>query len=36
MGVNAFVTKPARFDDLRQVLLRIGEFWLDIAKVPPR
>jgi CheY-like chemotaxis protein len=35
LGVNAFVTKPVRFEDLRRILGRIGEFWLEIAESPP-
>lgn len=34
LGVNAFVTKPVRFEELRKVLARVGEFWLEIASSP--
>jgi CheY-like chemotaxis protein len=34
LGVNAFVTKPVRFEELRKVLSRVGEFWLEVASSP--
>ena len=34
LGVNAFVTKPVRFDELRKILARVGEFWFEIASSP--
>lgn len=36
LGVNAFVTKPVRFEELRIVLSRVGEFWLEVASSPQR
>lgn len=36
LGVNAFVTKPVTFDGLADAILRLGEFWFEIVKLPPR
>lgn len=35
LGVNAFVTKPVTFDGLADAILRLGEFWFEIVKLPP-
>jgi two-component system response regulator len=35
LGVNAFVTKPVDFDDLADAMEALGEFWFDLATLPP-
>ena len=35
LGVNAFVTKPVTFDALAEAMQSLGEFWFDLAKLPP-
>lgn len=35
LGVNAFVTKPVTFDGLAEAIMRLGEFWFEIVKLPP-
>lgn len=35
LGVNAFVTKPVRFDDFADAMEALGEFWFDFVKLPP-
>lgn len=35
LGVNAFVTKPVMFDALAGAMRSLGEFWFDLAKLPP-
>lgn len=35
LGVNAFVTKPVTFDELADAVQALGEFWFDLAKLPP-
>ena len=35
LGVNAFVTKPVTFDGLANAIMRLGEFWFEIVKLPP-
>jgi CheY-like chemotaxis protein len=34
LGVNAFVTKPVTFDGLVDAIQALGEFWLEIVKLP--
>ncbi len=36
LGVNAFVTKPVTFDGLANAIMRLGEFWFEIVKLPPK
>ena len=36
LGVNAFVTKPVTFDGLANAIMRLGEFWFEIVKLPPQ
>jgi CheY-like chemotaxis protein len=33
-GVNAFMTKPGRFDDFVELLRRFGDFWLGGVSLP--
>ena len=35
LGVNAFITKPVNFDDLADAMQALGEFWFDLATLPP-
>src|SRR5579872_5365936 len=35
LGVNAYVQKPVRFDEFRQIVKELGLFWLVINQVPP-
>lgn len=35
MGVNAFIQKPVDFDEFRQVIERVGMFWLAVNRAPP-
>jgi CheY-like chemotaxis protein len=34
LGVNAFITKPATFEDLRQVILSLRRFWFETVRLP--
>ncbi len=34
LGVNAYVQKPVRFDEFRQIVKELGLFWLVINQVP--
>lgn len=34
-GVNAFIQKPIDFDTFRQVIERVGMFWLAVNQAPP-
>jgi CheY-like chemotaxis protein len=33
-GVNAFVTKPGRYDEFVDLVSRLGAFWLTTARLP--
>jgi CheY-like chemotaxis protein len=35
-NANCYIAKPADLDHLIRVVQNIGEFWLDIVKLPPR
>lgn len=35
LGVNAYVTKPVTFEELVDAIQTIGEFWLEIVRLPP-
>jgi CheY-like chemotaxis protein len=35
LGVNSFVTKPMRFEDLVEVVRTLGRYWLEIVELPP-
>lgn len=35
LGGNAFITKPVRFDELADAVRALGEFWLNLVKLPP-
>ena len=34
LGVNSFVTKPLRFEDLVEVVRALGRYWLEIVELP--
>jgi CheY-like chemotaxis protein len=34
LGVNSFVTKPLKFDDLVEVVRALGRYWLEIVELP--
>lgn len=34
LGANAFITKPVTFDGLVEVMRSLGQFWLEIVKLP--
>lgn len=34
LGVNSFITKPVSFDSLVSVTAKLGDYWLDIVKLP--
>ncbi|HXT02069.1 MAG TPA: response regulator [Elusimicrobiota bacterium] len=36
LGVNAYIQKPVDFENFRQVVERIGMFWLVVNEPPPR
>lgn len=35
-NANCYIAKPVDLDQLIKVVQNIGEFWLDIVKLPPR
>ncbi|MGF1496760.1 MAG: response regulator [Elainellaceae cyanobacterium] len=35
LGVNSFIIKPVKFDQLVQVTKYIGRYWLEIGTLPP-
>ncbi|MCC7551912.1 MAG: response regulator [Methanobacterium sp.] len=35
-NANCYISKPTELNKLIQVIKNIGEFWLDIVKLPPR
>ncbi len=35
-NANCYIAKPTDLDNLIKVVQNIGEFWLDIVKLPPR
>jgi CheY-like chemotaxis protein len=35
LGANSFITKPASFDDLVNVLRWLERYWFDLVKLPP-
>lgn len=34
LGVSSFITKPILFDDLVKVMNTLGEYWVEIVKLP--
>jgi CheY-like chemotaxis protein len=34
LGVNSFITKPVKFDDLINVMQTLGEYWFEIVELP--
>jgi CheY-like chemotaxis protein len=35
-NANCYIPKPVEFDQLIRVIQNVGNFWLDIVKLPPR
>jgi CheY-like chemotaxis protein len=35
LGVNSFITKPATFDGLVEIMTTIGKYWFDTVAIPP-
>jgi Response regulator containing a CheY-like receiver domain and an HTH DNA-binding domain len=35
-NANCYIAKPGDLEQLIRVVQNIGEFWLDIVKLPPR
>jgi CheY-like chemotaxis protein len=35
LGVNSFVTKPVRFDELVAVMVALGRYWFEVVELPP-
>lgn len=35
LGVSSFITKPATFRGLVDVLHVVGQYWLDVVRLPP-
>jgi DNA-binding NarL/FixJ family response regulator len=36
LGANAYITKPSGLDEWTQAVATIREFWLSLARLPPR
>ncbi|MBI3548611.1 MAG: response regulator [Elusimicrobia bacterium] len=36
LGANCFIAKPVGLDSFLRIVLRIGEFWFGIARLPAR
>ncbi len=34
LGVNSFITKPVKFEDLIQVMQALGRYWFEIVELP--
>lgn len=34
LGANSYITKPAQFDALVEVMTRLGEYWLNVVRLP--
>ena len=34
LGVNSFITKPIKFDNLISVMQALGEYWFEIVELP--
>lgn len=34
LGVNSFITKPVKFEDLIQVMQALGKYWFEIVELP--
>jgi DNA-binding response OmpR family regulator len=35
VGANSFVTKPADFNDLVEIVNNLGEYWFGLVELPP-
>ena len=36
LGVNSFITKPVTFDNLTEVMRKLGAYWFEIVELPKR
>lgn len=36
LGVNCYVSKPVRFEDFVNVVLKIEDFWFTVVKIPSK
>lgn len=36
LGVNSFITKPVKFDNLIQVMAALGRYWFEIVELPQK
>jgi CheY-like chemotaxis protein len=36
LGVNSFITKPVTFDGLVRVVQTMGDYWMQIVRIPTR
>jgi len=34
LGANSYITKPAEFDALVKVMTRLGDYWLNVVRLP--
>ena len=34
LGANSYINKPATFEDLSEVMKKLGEYWLGLVKLP--
>ncbi len=34
LGVNSFITKPVSFNELVQVIAKVGQYWFQIVQLP--
>ena len=34
LGASSYITKPAEFDALVEIMTRLGEYWLNIVRLP--
>lgn len=35
LGANSFITKPATFESLVEVMKNVGKYWFEIVELPP-
>jgi CheY-like chemotaxis protein len=36
LGASSYITKPASYDDLVEVMKKLGEYWLTVVKLPEK
>jgi two-component system, response regulator len=34
LGANSFISKPVQFDDLVNVIRRLGQYWFEVVQLP--